>query len=271
MKIKNFNFLKKFTNKKKEEQTDFGISRFVIISAPRTGSNLLCGALDAHPEIICHYELFHKEAIYHSSKYGDEWISNYNVEKRNKDPHGFLRHIFNCRFGKPAKTIGYKIFDGHNDQLLDELLNDRQVKKIILKRDNWFLAFLSQLEAQKTGVFVITEENKRKANYNFKVEVKLNQFKFYENVNVNFFNKVEKVLIDDHQRYLSLEYSKALDGDNKIKILNFLNVTVDPGLLKLEYKKQNHRELKDRIENYQEILEQFTGTKYEKYIPLKRN
>ena len=69
------------------------VNRFVIISAPRTGSNLLCGALDAHPEIICHYELFHKEAIYHSSKYGNDWISNYTVSKRNKSPNDFLDFI----------------------------------------------------------------------------------------------------------------------------------------------------------------------------------
>ena len=80
------NFLQKYINRHsknltKHTNTELDIDRFVIISIPRTGSNLLCGALDFHPEIICHYELFHKEAIYHSSKYGDDWIKDYSVKK----------------------------------------------------------------------------------------------------------------------------------------------------------------------------------------------
>ncbi len=265
-----FNFFKrnkKTSNHIVSSMVNQGLNMFAIISAPRTGSNLLCGALDAHPEIICHYELFHKDAIYHSSKYGDDWISKWTIESRNKNLHSFLDFVFKHRFGKKANTIGYKIFDGHNDELLYELLKDKRVKKILLKRDNWFLAFISQLEAQKTGVFVITDENKQKANYNFKVDVKINQFKFYEKVNVEFFNNIETVLNDDSQEYLSLEYNSALENSNKIRLLKFLNVTVDPDLLKLEYKKQNQRGLKDRIENYEEILEQFDGTKYDKYLP----
>ena len=33
-------------------------TRFVILAAPRSGSNLLCTLLDSHPEILCHHEVF---------------------------------------------------------------------------------------------------------------------------------------------------------------------------------------------------------------------
>jgi hypothetical protein len=45
---------------------------FCIITQPRTGSNHLCGLLNSHPEIVCHYELFNRRRIY----------SNFRREKR---------------------------------------------------------------------------------------------------------------------------------------------------------------------------------------------
>ena len=33
-------------------------TRFVILAAPRSGSNLLCTLLNSHPEILCHHEVF---------------------------------------------------------------------------------------------------------------------------------------------------------------------------------------------------------------------
>lgn len=268
MKLKDL-FRKRKTSKNLFEPSSSksDIEKFIIISIPRTGSNLLCGALDAHPEIICHYELFHKEAIYHSSKYGDECVKGYTVEKRNNAPKAFLNHIFSFRFNKPVKTIGYKIFAEHNDKLLEDLINDRDVKKIILKRDNQFLAYLSQLEAQKTGVFVITEENQKKANYDFKVTINFSKFKYFEKKNTDFFKKIETKLENTSQDFLTLEYITSLNKNNRIKMLKFLNVTVKPDLLVLEYEKQNKRKLEERIENYSEVLEKFTGTVFEKYLP----
>jgi hypothetical protein len=252
---------------KKHIDLQSDITRFVIISIPRTGSNLLCGALDAHPEIICHYELFHKVAIYHSSKYGDECVKDYSVKKRNQDPNAFLNHLFEFRFGKHAKTIGYKIFAGHNDSLLDELIQDRKVKKIILKRDNLFLAYVSHLEAQRSGVYVVVKEkeNSTKAN-DFKVTVDLKKFKYFEKINSTFFENIENLLRSSSQEFISLDYNSALSDENRIKLLKFLSVSVNPELLELEYSKQNKRSIEERIANYYEIKRQFSGTKFEKYI-----
>ena len=243
------------------------IEKFVIVSIPRTGSNLLCGALDAHPEIICHYELFHKEAIYYSSKYGNEWMKTYSVQKRNDDPNAFLDFIFSHRFGKTAKTIGYKIFAGHNDELLKDLISDKKVKKIILKRDNLFMAYLSHLEAQKTGVFVVKKENNdNKTKYNFKVNIDLNKFKHFEKHNKSFFINIENKLKESTQNYITLEYQSVLELENRLKMLKFLEVKPDPDLLKIEYIKLNIRKLEDRIENYSEIIEKFSGTENEHYL-----
>ena len=38
-------------------------TRFVILAAPRTGSNLLCTLLDAHSRILCHHEILNRAAL----------------------------------------------------------------------------------------------------------------------------------------------------------------------------------------------------------------
>ena len=37
---------------------EFRLEKFVIICDSRTGSNLLCGMLNQHPHVACHYEAF---------------------------------------------------------------------------------------------------------------------------------------------------------------------------------------------------------------------
>ena len=35
-----------------------GITRFLVVCGPRTGSNMLCSALNSHPRIVCFREVF---------------------------------------------------------------------------------------------------------------------------------------------------------------------------------------------------------------------
>lgn len=41
-------------------------TRFVILAASRTGSNMLCAILDWHPAVLCHHELFNPTGIYYA-------------------------------------------------------------------------------------------------------------------------------------------------------------------------------------------------------------
>ena len=241
------------------------IQKFVIISIPRSGSNLLVGALDSHPEIICHYELFHKKAIYTSGKYGKEWINNYSVKMRNNDPVAFLDFVNRHTLNKKAKTIGFKIFQRQNDKLLNILIEDKSWLKIILKRNNYLLNYVSKLEALKTGKYLFRKkyENNRK---DIVVKVKIRNFNRFVKNGKLFYNRIEQKLQQSGQDYYQVEYSNILSLKNKRNILRFLKVDPDPEYLKEVTVKQNKRKLEDRISNYGKIKKLFAKHGYNEYL-----
>ena len=86
--------------------------KFVIISYPRTGSNLLCSLLDSHPDILCHLEIFHQEAIFLS---GDSRaLKEFDLVKRDADPLRFLGMIWDEDYGRRLRAVGFKLFFGQN-------------------------------------------------------------------------------------------------------------------------------------------------------------
>jgi len=264
-------FIKRNLKKEKglqghELSENSGLTKFLMISSPRTGSNLLTGMLDAHPEIIAHYELFHKQAVYYSDKYGHEWIKDYNVEKRDKDPASFLEFIYSQRLNTKAKCIGFKIFDEHNMALLEELIADPKVKKIILKRDNLLMSFLSKLEAEKSGVFFETKDGKKAYQKPERINFNYRHFRIYEQRNLKFFDEVENKIKFHGQDYFTIEYQNILNKDVLRELLVFLGVTPDPDLLEVRFRKQNQKKLEDRLSNYEEMLSQLKEKSCEKYL-----
>ncbi len=241
------------------------IQKFVIISIPRTGSNLLVGALDSHPEIICHYELFHKKAIYTSGKYGKEWINKYSLKLRNNDPMVFLEFVNRHTFNKTVKTIGFKIFQGQNDKLLNILIEDKSWLKIILKRNNYLLNYVSKLEALKTGKYVSRKKHENTGK-DITVKVKFRNFNSFVRNGKHFYNRIEQKLQQSGQDYYQVEYVNILSLKNRRNILRFLNVDPDPEYLKEVTVKQNKRKLEDRISNYGKIKKLFVKHGYNEYL-----
>ena len=240
------------------------IQKFVIVSIPRTGSNLMVGLLDSHPEIICHYELFHKDEIFHSSKYGREFLGDFDAEKRDRKLRKFLKIIWKNTFDKSAKAIGFKIFKDHNPKAMEKLLKDRKVKKFILKR-NLLFSYLSKKEAQKSGVFVVTKnENIKKEPP--KTEFNHNEFRTYEQNMKSFFEYTEGILNKKGQQFLAVNYEDLLKKEEQKKWLEFLGIEPDTSKMEVLFKKQNVRPPEDRISNYEEAAENLKNTEYEKYF-----
>ena len=103
-------------------------TRFVIIANPRTGTNNLIDLLNSHPDILCHREVFHRDTVYLIDGTRDDLIT-----KRNKNPINFLRELYE---GCPNRACGFKIFMGHDDAVMQNVLRDTTIKKIILYRPN---------------------------------------------------------------------------------------------------------------------------------------
>lgn len=133
-----------------------GVERFIVLCGARTGSNMLCSALNSHPRIVCFREVFnflHPEAIdYHVDGY--EPRSAGDLELRERDPVGYARTRL---FGQDAGTTsaaGFKYMYDHvwgYPGLLEALQADRDLRVVHLMRRNGVRAFLSYKMAFATG------------------------------------------------------------------------------------------------------------------------
>jgi hypothetical protein len=158
------------------------VTNFVILAWKRTGSNLLCGILYNHPEIIMHNELFNTIDIF---TYYPELIdqTRWSVLTRDLFPEEFLTELWSSssssssssrtnikpvknsseiettKEGKAAaaasrvtKAIGFKSFPEHWTVVRNEkawsraILENCNIKKIVLRRDDELAVYVSSMK-----------------------------------------------------------------------------------------------------------------------------
>lgn len=152
-------------------------TRFAVLSWKRTGSNLLCGILYNHPEIIMHNELFnpidiftyYPEVFSGSVDDGDvkqQQAPRWTVMTRDLFPHDFIDFIWSGLFPNGAsikpnfRAVGFKSFPEHWSDVRNEhvwqdaILEDLRVKKVILHRKDELAVYVSMLRADETGRYM---------------------------------------------------------------------------------------------------------------------
>ena len=76
---------------------------------------------------------------------------------RSRDPQEFLTRVFEMDQGRPF--CGFKIFVKQNDAILDQLLIDPSVRKVILFRTNLLANYASARAARGTGSWKQNADN----------------------------------------------------------------------------------------------------------------
>lgn len=125
------------------------LSRFVILSTGRSGSNLLCWALSEHPNV---HSFLEPLKTVKGDVIGGQSFADWD------DPIEFCeRVIWNPANAGGKTTIGFKLFFAHARQKLSHMviwdyLRERDdVKKVILIRENVIDQYLSFLRAKNSG------------------------------------------------------------------------------------------------------------------------
>lgn len=244
------------------------IDCFVIFAVPRSGSNLLCGCLNSHPEIICHHELFHPDNIYYSLDHRNNDF-NFSVQTRDKNPEKFIAHISREKFGK--KIAGFKMMPGHNKRAEDFILKNKNIKKIILSRENKIKTFVSLKIAEKTKCFSVIKNSNNKYNHTHreKIHITYEELEKFIKSNESYYEIINQYLTKSRQNYFSITYEDfALTEGNLVKeeLLKFLNVDPNPNLIRPRHIKQNPDDLSELIENFDEIKVRVEGTSLEKFL-----
>ncbi|WP_226624844.1 nodulation protein NodH [Alloyangia pacifica] len=127
---------------------------FVVFAEMRTGSNFLEANLNALEGVTCHGEAFNPHFIGYPNS-GD--ILSVTQPERDADPLSLLQVI---RQETPGMG-GFRFFHDHDPRVLQPLLDDPRVAKIVLTR-NPVESYVSWKIAQATGQWKLTNVSKRK-------------------------------------------------------------------------------------------------------------
>jgi hypothetical protein len=241
------------------------IVKFVIISVPRSGSNLVVGMLEQHPEIQCYPELFHPDKVYDRNVFAEHGLSDLSREERDKEPLEFLDQVFQHKFKANTKATGFKMFPGQNDELMNLLMEEPGVKKIILERENLLRCYLSQKTAEESNVYFVREKDGITPEEK-PMQVDVEDFLAYEEKTSSFFNTLKRKLDGSGQHYLEVQYIHLLEKEQQAELLDYLGVSPDTDLLKVVSKKQRTMELKDKIINYDEVGRHLSEMGRESYL-----
>mmetsp|Transcript_17483 Transcript_17483/g.47688 ORF Transcript_17483/g.47688 Transcript_17483/m.47688 type:complete len:1004 (-) Transcript_17483:1972-4983(-) len=247
----------------------YELTRFIVLSWKRTGSNLLCGILFNHPEIIMHNELFNPIDIFSyyqrtlvRNEKGDRW----NTLGRDLYPEAFLEHIWTGndvsgdRIKAGSKACGFKSFPDHwweaqNDSIFQhKIMDDFKVKKVVLFREDELAVYLSMKRAEKTGLYMTHSYPKE-----LKIRVDPAAFQIFINNYRDTFRCRYKSTLRAQDTFL-VSYEQLVDESFALDILpklwKFLGVASDFPMKPLrETIKQADpgEDISSAIENYSEL------------------
>ncbi|MEJ2697365.1 MAG: glycoside hydrolase family 99-like domain-containing protein [Candidatus Sulfobium sp.] len=226
--------------------------RFVIIANPRTGTNHLIDLLNSHPHVTCHREVFHRDAVYLL-----EGTRTDLVGKRNQDPLAFLQELYDS---SPTRACGFKIFMEHNDNVLQAVLRDRRIKKIVLYRSNPLAVYSSDKIAAAENRYLIMEKTRDRidagakdgSRTKAKAAFDREKFELYWRAYQAHYSHVIDVLNETNQDYLFMTYEDYINESLFRRVFPFLGLS-QPVELHTRMKKMNASDILSRFVNADEV------------------
>lgn len=222
--------------------------RFVILAAPRTGSNALCSLLQSHPDVLCHHEIFNPAAAFYALPLRDGEFSLGDLQEREADPLAYMARIWREHLGHRA--VGFKMTHRQNKAVFEALCADGGISKIILRRRHRLRTYVSRLLAEQSGVWeaygAATERpasNKVSVDYKELLQAVAYNDAYYDELNSRV-----------HGPCAAIEYENMFDADEQSSLLDFLGLRRLP--LQTRSRRQNPQPLASLLENAEELARQ---------------
>lgn len=193
---------------------------FCIIAQPRTGSNHLCGLLNSHPEIVCHYELFNRRRIYSNFEAKNGYLSLLRRQLRPVDFLEKLRSHTGARCPQ-ARAFGFKLMLSQSRRVLRHVARSSQYKKIVLRRENKLAQYSSEKIALRTRQYVAKD---RQNAATAKVEFVPEEFERFLERSRHAYAAVVAGLRASDQPLFEIEYGRLHDEGVLNEMLRFIGV-----------------------------------------------
>jgi len=236
-------------------------NKFVVLTSCRTGSNYLCAQLNAHPDIHCHNEIFHKKSV--KSKFPLQPKEKMQSTLwRDANATEFVRSLWEQTQGR--QCVGFKMFHVHNMDVILQLLSDSSVAKILLKRKNMVRQYVSLVIGYKIQQWFLPPSKERMyATVHIDPQLMIAHI---EEVN-RFFAQIYITLTTRAQEYMEVFYEDITGPQQEehfAKIYQLLGL--EPLHVKVDLRKQNPEPLSELIENYTEVCNALRGNEIEKFL-----
>lgn len=231
------------------------VARFVIFAAPRTGSNLLCSLLDAHPHILCHHGLFNPDGIHWARGWRSKEGLPGSLAERDCDPAAFLDAVWAADGG--ARAIGFKMNRDESEHAMSALLGDAGVRKILLRRRNQVRTYVSEEIALATGVWESFDTPADLAMPLVRIEPA--ELMRHGALNAAYYARIEGSLRTTGQSWFDTCYEALADPDEVAAILSFLGIETQ-GPLPAASHKRGPTDLGAVVENFDELAAALRGT-----------
>jgi LPS sulfotransferase NodH len=199
-------------------------SRFIIVAAPRTGTNALLERLRAQPDVWCHGELLQYTRCpirpNDGTTSGDlSALKKELLALRAVDADAFFERVFALSNGRTH--VGFKVLagDSQDRDLNQKALEDRSLKKIVLFRENVLAVYASQLAAAQTGAWNPTQMAKTERP---KVAFSREQFHAFREKYAAAYRNFYGTLLATGQAHFSLRHDELNDPWCLSRVLQFL-------------------------------------------------
>lgn len=218
----------------------------------------MCTLLNSHPDILCHHELFNPNGIFYALDLRDNAPDLGSVEDRDSDPLGFLNRLW--QVPTSCSCVGFKMTRDQAGPVMKHVIEDRQIKKLLLTRRNRIKTMVSELIAQETNQWELYSPGERIEPP--KVRIGMSQLMAHVAENDNFYSKILTALNSSNQTYLELEYETLISRTEQERILTFLGIQATEKDLISSSIKQNPVDLRNVISNFSELDAALVGTDY---------
>ncbi|UXI70099.1 sulfotransferase [Tahibacter amnicola] len=224
--------------------------RFVVVSARRSGSNMLCTLLDAHPDVLCHHELFNPRGVFAAlSCRTAPWCMD-ELRQRDADPSGFLAQVWRRSAG--YRAVGFKMTPGQSPSVLAAMLDDPGIRKIVLRRRNLVRTFVSERIAEAIDQWELYDAAERMPDRP-RVRVDVGALLHHVADVQGFYRAVTGQMRATGQRWLEVAYETLAVHDAQSRLFDWLDVPALPEAVTARSVRQNPEPLEQLIANFREV------------------
>ena len=216
---------------------------FVMFAEMRTGSNYLEDNLNALPDVTCYGEVFNPTFV---GRHNQFELFGYDMARREADPTGLIDAMIAGTEG----LAGFRLFHDHDDRVVDRVLPDPAIAKIILTRAP-LDSYVSRKIATATGQWRLTDMKNAKT-----AQVRFDAAEFADLLGalMPFQDRLRRGLQVTGQGAFLIRYEDINDPEVLNGLARFLGSAGRIEAASTKLKKQNPSDLRDKVENYEEMV-----------------